>query len=153
MKMVTNKLALTAAVAALAFSAGTAANAAVTFSSTAFDAPVAPGETIVMDFDFPAAPGYSISGGAVTTGNIPNVAAAPAGDGTAYYYVTAEASPAELNSAKLLKSLSLYIGSIDDYNTIAFYNGATLVGSFSGIDFGPPRPPTAASISTSAATM
>lgn len=137
MKMVKTKLALGAAVAALALSAGSA-NAAITFSSVAFDGPLGLHEQIVADFDNPADAGYSVTGGAQTVGNIPNTAAAPSGDATAYYYVTAADSPAELNSTRLLESLSLYIGSIDNYNTISFYNGASFVQAFSGLDFGPP---------------
>lgn len=141
MKMVKSKLALSAAVAALALSA-TAANAAVTFTSTAFeiDPSVASGQTTVMTFDNPAAAGYTIIPGAtVTAGTTANEYAAPAGDATTYYYVQG-GGQAIFSSIKALTELSLYIGSLDNYNSIEFWSGGvggTSVGTWSGLDYAP----------------
>jgi hypothetical protein len=131
MKMVKTKLALGAAVAALALSAG-AANAAVTWTSTGLDAPLGAGETMVLDFDGTAAPGYILAGGAESSVSIPNVAAAPAGDATDFYYVIGGGS-ATLLTPVLLNTLSLYIGSLDDYNTISFRRGGVDLGTFNGL--------------------
>jgi hypothetical protein len=131
MKMVKNKLALGAAIAALALSGATAASAAVTWTSTAFDSAPGPGETMVLDFDGIAAPGYIIAGGAESSVSIPNVAAAPAGDATDFYYVIGGGTATLLTP--LLNSMSMYIGSLDDYNTITFKSGGATIGSFNGL--------------------
>lgn len=130
MKMVKTKLALGAAIAALALSAGSA-NAAVTWTSSAFDAPIAGNETMVVTFDAPNAPGYIIGGNGVGTGNLSPLAANPAGDLTQYGYVVGGGTATLLTP--LLNTLSLYIGSLDDYNTITFKSGGSVVGSFNGL--------------------
>ncbi|MCG2841912.1 PEPxxWA-CTERM sorting domain-containing protein [Sandaracinobacter sp. RS1-74] len=103
------------AVAALAVAGS--AHAAVSITSAAYDAALAPGEKLVVTFDAPAADGFSITGGHVRTGSASN-AAAPYGDTTAYMYVLGGQS-ATLTTP-LLKSFSIYIGSVDSYNHITF---------------------------------
>ena len=103
------------AVAALA-SAGSA-NAAVSITSAAYDAALAPGEQLVVTFDAPHAAGYDITGGATRIGTADD-AAAPFGDTTRFMYVLGGTS-ATLTTP-LLKSFSIYIGSVDSYNSITF---------------------------------
>lgn len=136
MKMVKSKLALGAAVAALAL-AGTVANAAVNASSpTPYDSAPGAGETMIMNFDDIMSPAYSIvPGDTVTAGTTVNEYAAPAGDGTTYYYV--QGGAAATLTGQQFNSMSLYIGSLDDYNSITFYYKGALVGSWSGADFAP----------------
>lgn len=130
MKMVKTKLALSAAVAALALSAGSA-NAAVTWTSVGFDAAPASNETMVVNFDDPNAAGYIIAGNGVAQGNQSPLAANPAGDLTKYGYVAAGGSATLLTP--LLNTLSIYIGSLDDFNQITFKAGGVTVGSFNGL--------------------
>ena len=103
------------AVAALA--AATSANAAVSITSAAYDAALAAGEQLVVTFDAPAAAGYSITGVNTQTGTTGS-AAAPFGDATVFGYVLGGGS-ATLTTP-LLKSFSMYIGSVDTYNSITF---------------------------------
>ncbi|QMW22129.1 PEPxxWA-CTERM sorting domain-containing protein [Sandaracinobacteroides saxicola] len=94
---------------------------AVTFITAAGapDPGPAMGQTIVVDFDNPNAPGYSFTGGLAITSGTTGSAAAPAGDMTSYGYVSSALTP---NSATLstpnLRSISFYWGSIDTYNSL-----------------------------------
>jgi hypothetical protein len=97
----------------------------------------APGQSLIADFDGYLAPGYTITGGEIAIGDTygcPNQCAAnPAGDDTQYLNVRPGIySLATLSSPAPLESFSLYWGSIDTYNWISFYSGATLIQSFSG---------------------
>lgn len=103
------------AVAALAMAGS--ANAAVSITSASYDGPIAAGEKLVVTFDAPNAAGYSITGGATRIGTADD-AAAPFGDDTRFMYVLGGTS-ATLTTP-LLKSFSLYIGSVDSYNSITF---------------------------------
>jgi hypothetical protein len=133
---------LKSALVAVALGASTlSASAAVNFTSpNPFDANgYGPGESLVWDFDSVADPSFSYFGG-VLPFSIPTVAAAPAGDATLYGF----ASPGfdstfQLNTGSL-SSLSFYLGSLDSYNTISFYSGATLIGSFTGSQLTIPNP-------------
>lgn len=125
MKMVKSKLALSAAVAALALSA-TAANAAVTFYGKGYNevspAALKANETMVLDFDLYNDATYT---GASTSGTIPDTAAPPAPGTTGEYgYVTLASSNANTGNTITLPysaySLSIYIGSIDPSNKITF---------------------------------
>ena len=126
------KFAAAAAVLALAGSA----HAAVTFTSTPFDAGVPAGRTLVDDFTAPIASGYSLTGGVVEQGTTPGYAAAPAGDTSNYLAVTKD-QYATLSSDRDLSALSVYIGSIDAYNYIAFAEGTKLVQLFTGAQLVP----------------
>jgi hypothetical protein len=98
------------------------ASANVTFTSTAYDAPPAPGQTLVEDFDHPIAAGYSMTwsnAGLFQGPLVPGIAAPPVGDNTQYLAVFTGGS-ATLTSPGVLSSLSVYLGSIDSYNTITF---------------------------------
>jgi hypothetical protein len=103
--------------AAAALAAAGSANAAVSITSAAYDAALAPGEQLVVTFDAPNAAGYTITGGATRIGSAGN-AAAPFGDATRFMYVLGGSS-ATLTTP-LLTSFSMYIGSVDTYNSITF---------------------------------
>jgi hypothetical protein len=130
------QLGLTAATLALM---ATSANAAVTLSgSTAFDAALAPGQTGVVTFDAPNAPGYNFSapiGGLLFLGSDGlhvGVAAPPFGDLGKYMALQTDQF-ATLNTP-ILKSLSLYIGSLDPTNEIIFKGAGGFSQSFLGSD-------------------
>ena len=91
--------------ATAAFALAGSANAAVSITSTAFDGPLAPGEQLVVTFDAPNAPGYSISGGATMIGSVSGVSAAPAGDATRYMYVLGGTSAIFRSTRPLLQVL------------------------------------------------
>jgi hypothetical protein len=72
----------------------------------------------------------------LVTGRIPNEAAPPAytattGDKSQYLAVLG-GDAATLALPSPTEAISLYIGSLDAYNSIAFFDGATQVGSFTG---------------------
>jgi hypothetical protein len=103
--------------AMFALFSASAANA-VTFTSVAGNAAPAPGESLVVSFDSPNAPGYQWTSGVLGTAiGSSNKAATPAGNTSRYGYVSSALSA---NNATLatpsLKSISLYWGSIDKYN-------------------------------------
>jgi hypothetical protein len=110
------------------------ANANVTFSSTDYDAPPASGQTMVEDFDHPIAVGYSMTwsnAGLFQGPLVPGIAAPPVGDNTQYLAVFTGGS-ATLTSPGILSSLSVYLGSIDSYNTITFGGEDGFSQSFTG---------------------
>ncbi len=128
-----------------------AANAAVSIVNVqgAPDPGLPAGSTLVANFNSVSdptppylAPGFSYSGTTFNTGTSSGVAAAPFGDSTQYAYVLGGAS-ATLTSPYDITRLSIYIGSVDDYNTLNFYgrNGA-LVGTLTGTDLMAPTTPT-----------
>ena len=110
------------------------AQAAVTFSSTAYDTGVPTGEMIVDDFDHPVAAAYTFTfrdGARTEDSSISGFAASPAGD-TSTYAVVPMNSYAYLKSTTDLNSASIYLGSIDTYNYIAFLDNDTPVAAFNG---------------------
>jgi hypothetical protein len=113
----------------------TAASAAVNFTSpNPFDTNgYGPGESLVWDFDSVANPSFSYFGG-VLPFSIPGIAAAPAGDATNYGFASPGFDSTFLVTSGNISSLSFYLGSLDEYNTISFFNGATLIDSFTGSD-------------------
>jgi len=130
------QLGLTAAAFALL---ATSANAAVTLDgSTAFDAALATGQTTVVNFDSPNAAGYTFAGSTAgliyngADGEHVNIAAPPFGD-TSLYMALQTDQVATLNTP-LLKSLSLYIGSLDPTNSITFKGLGGFSQTFLGAD-------------------
>lgn len=89
--------------------------------------------------------GYSFCSGdyIVRTGSTGGVAAAPfAATPAGEYYLSVPEHVAGLNSATLMLGASysyfgLFWGSIDNYNFLEFYDGATLIETFNGADFSP----------------
>lgn len=84
-----------------------------------------------IDFNNNTAPGFT--GGAIEQGTVSSNWAAPLDDTSRYYSVGPSTStPATLSLSGPQTYFGLYWGSIDSYNTISFYNGSTLVASFTG---------------------
>ncbi len=137
------KLSALAAAAALALTAGSAW-AGVTFISYGVALP--PGESLVTDFNSPLAAGYTMNGTAsLLTGTSGN-GAAPAYSATTSdpgQYLSVLGGKFETFTTPLVHDVSVYIGSLDNYNTITFtgpggsttYTGADLA-AFSGADNG-----------------
>lgn len=131
-----SKMALVA-VALSAFTTG--ASAAVNFTSPyEYDTHgYGPGESLVWDFDTVFNSNFSYTG-MVYSGPVPNIAAPPAGDTTKFGAAEPASYALPFADAEFkilsgqLTSLSFYLGSLDDYNTISFFNGTTLVDSFTG---------------------
>ena len=107
----------------LAFAAllGATAASAVTVTSL----PGAPdpgpfaGQSLVVTFDAPNAAGYSFNAGINTATTTTSAAAAPAGDATTFGYVSSASTPSFTTlSTPNLKSISVYWGSIDTYNSV-----------------------------------
>ena len=110
-----------AAAALLALSAS-AANAGVIYSWHPFDAAIAPGEILVQDFDHPIASGYTMtwSGAGLYQGPlVSGIAAPPQGDDTKYLSILTGGS-ATLTAPGIMHSMSVYIGSLDEFNSITF---------------------------------
>jgi hypothetical protein len=127
------------AVALSAFT--TAASAAVNFTSpNPYDTNgLGAGESIVWDFDAIANPNFSYTGSVFAVSN-PTVAAAPAGDATAFGAAEVGKDAEFSILTGQITSLSFYLGSLDDYNTITFFSGATQIGQFTGNDLTIPDP-------------
>lgn len=133
------------AVALSAFT--TAASAAVNFTTPfPYDTNgYGPGESLVWDFDSVANPNFSYVGNVYAVSN-PTLAAAPANDLTAFGAAQPASASQPFTNAEFsiltgqLTSLSFYLGSLDDYNTISFYSGATLIDSFTGDQLTIPDP-------------
>ena len=113
----------------------TSAHAAVVIpppTSNPFDVlPPAAGEVLVNNFDGTTNPLFTFSGGTIQTGNVANISAAPAGDLT--HYEAAQFHNSFVIDGPVLKSLSLYIGSLDAYNTITFNGAGGFTQSFTGL--------------------
>lgn len=124
------KLAL---VAAASFGLAGAATAATTISqsTTGPDAGPYAGEVLISNFDTTA--GLTLNNASIRSDSVSGVSAAPFGDATSYLSVLGGGS-ATLDLGGAFKSLSFYWGSIDKYNTVEFYNGTSLLGSFTGDD-------------------
>ncbi len=123
----------TAAALMVAFAAP--ANAGViSYSSIAFDGPMAADEIMVQNFDAPLAAGYTMSwsnAGIYQGPLVPGIAAPPAGDATKYLSVYT-GGLATLNAPGTMKSMSIYIGSLDTYNMITFKGANGFSQSYSG---------------------
>ncbi|HET7084620.1 MAG TPA: PEP-CTERM sorting domain-containing protein [Rhizomicrobium sp.] len=135
-----SKLLSTIAAAALLMAGASSAQAGVVFSSVAFDAAPAPGETMVMDFDNPIAAGYSMTwsnAGLFQGPLVPGIAAPPVGDASTYLSVFT-GGIATLNAPGTLKSLSVYLGSIDSYNLITFNGKNGFSQSYTGTQLNTP---------------
>lgn len=90
---------------------------------------------MVVDFNSGAAPAFYSGAGGVVSGSVSGQYAAPAGDSTDYLTVA-------LNSPSGLETIlpgaynyfGLYWGSMDNYNTLSFYDAGSLVASVTGAD-------------------
>lgn len=113
---------------ALAFAASAQA---LTITSSPLDVAPAPGEKVVFDFNGGApVPGNTYTGGQIFTSSVDGVAAAPSGDTTPFLAVLA-GQTATFSFATAVKSFSVYIGSVDAYNSLQFTGPGYDSGVFS----------------------
>ncbi len=120
--------------AALACSAAASAAVSVVSFPGAPDPGALGSQKLVVTFDAPNAAGYTFGPGIHTAPGTSTGAAAPAGDTTAYGYVSSAFNP---SSATLttpdLRSISFYWGSIDAYNSVDVLGaGGTVLKSIGG---------------------
>lgn len=100
-----------------------------------------PADAVMEDFTSytPATPiGTFTPGIGIATTDLPNQHVFPFSvDTGTYAYVSAGESPVTLHLTGDMKYFGMLWGTVDSYNTIAFYtdDGATLVASFTGSDF------------------
>lgn len=130
----------TAIAMALAFTGAAAQAAVITFDSEAaldgsvLTSPVS-GATII-DFNSGAMPANYSGAGGVVSGSVSGQYAAPAGNTTHYLSVAIGSATGshEIDAGGDYNYFGLYWGSIDDYNTLQFYNGLDLVLELTGAD-------------------
>ena len=89
----------------------------------------------VVDFNSGMPAGY-VGDGLVVSGSVVNRYAAPVGDSTSYLSVPNPVSSGSLTATPggSYNYFGLYWGSIDNYNTLEFYNGGNLVASVNGVN-------------------
>ena len=133
------QLGLTAATVALM---ATSANAAVTLDGSLPGYHVAPfgaGESLVVGFGAPNAPGYTFAADPTpyiyltADGLHPGIAAVPFGDDSGHY-MAIQSTQSETLNTPVLRSLSLFIGSLDPSNKITFNGIGGFTQSFLGSD-------------------
>lgn len=110
----------------------------ISFSAEGVTNTAVAGATTVT-FDAGNCAGYASCGGDLVfaTGSASGLYAAPAGDTTGYVSVpnpSASTLTATFNLGTTADYFGLFWGSIDSYNSIAFYLNNVLVASFSGTD-------------------
>lgn len=90
----------------------------------------------VLNFNSGAMPAGYAGAGQVVLGSASGLYATPAGDATRYLSVPNPASSGSLTASltSTYNYFGLYWGSMDDYNTIEFWNGSQLVASVNGKD-------------------
>ncbi len=143
MKYLTSAAISAVSVFSIALVAGSASAANITA--------VLGGSTVtgLSEFNDTTAPNYSFdvantlsASPNIRIGSVTNVNAAPLSDGSNYMVVqptgvgnvgTLTTGPVYFTSASLLDTFSIYWGSADASNQVDFYNGATLVESFTGL--------------------
>lgn len=103
---------------------------------------LAPGETLVVTFDAPPVPGFTVSGNAGiydgAAGLIPGVARPLPGNTTLYMSVRRSPLETAVIDTPLLRSLSFDVGSLDPTNLVRFFGPSGLVASFSGAELALP---------------
>jgi hypothetical protein len=89
----------------------------------------------VVDFDS-GMPGNYTGQGSVISGSISGQTAAPAGDATPYLTVAYPAATGTMLATlgASYNYFGLYWGSIDDYNTLKFYDGGDLIATINRAD-------------------
>lgn len=123
-----------AAAAALGFLA-LPAGAATSVTFVGYQFSLNPGEFLVTDFDAPIAPGFTLSGtGSIMTGNNASGAAPATSPTTAdtTQFLSVLGNSFSLVSGPALRQVSLYIGSLDTYNTVSFTGAGGFSQSFTG---------------------
>lgn len=152
--MVDMRMKLLSTVAALAavMAIGTSANAAITVSNGPYqtysqDVLTFAQANVLCDFEGPNCisgfnftfAGGTAPGSGIFSGTTFGISAAPPGDGTSYAAVLGPNGVGTLTFAALLPGISFFMGSPDQYNSITFLQGNTILASFNGDQFtGPP---------------
>lgn len=116
---------------------GSTAFATVSFSSKSYGLNAPDHTNIIIDFENKMPTGFSLTGGRVR--NVTDdVGAEPAGDAS-YYLAANPDDPAMLLSTSGFRTISLYWGSMDDYNSITLLdkNGKS-IKSFTGLQISSP---------------
>lgn len=113
------------------------AQASTTISFTGYGVALPGGETLVTDFSNPASlpSGYSLSGdGTFMTGSDSSGAAPAFSDSTrdAGQYLSVQGGEYEILSTPALNEISMYVGSLDAYNTVTFTFADGGTQSFTG---------------------
>ncbi len=121
----------TVLIAALTVAGIATANASYITTFTAGQTTTVAGAT-VFDFDSGLSSGYT--GGQRFVNSVSGISAAPAGDNTPYYSVAYSTGTFAANGGASYNYFGLYWGSIDNYNTLSFYSGDTLLASITGSD-------------------
>jgi hypothetical protein len=96
---------------------------------------------VTIDFDSAPPAGWSYSGGALFTTSIGGITAVPPGSTGNFWSVGPSGDQDGPGVVTLVGGASYYgflWGSPDGYNTVSFYDGATLLGSFTGAAVYPP---------------
>ena len=132
--MLTRKSILAAALLVAGTGAAQAGVISTTFSS---GTTTEVANAMTYDFNVGLPIGY-YGAGAVLTGSISGISAQPAGDNTPFLSV---AYPNQSGTETYVASpghtynyFGLYWGSMDDYNSLSFYNGNQLIGTVTGSD-------------------
>ncbi|WP_448581295.1 Npun_F0296 family exosortase-dependent surface protein [Thermaurantiacus sp.] len=103
---------------------------------------LAPGEVLVVTFDAPAAPGFTVSGNAGiysgAGGLIPGIARPLPGNKSLYMSVRRNPLEQAIVDTPLLRSLSFDLGSLDPTNRVQFFGPSGLVASFTGSQLAAP---------------
>jgi hypothetical protein len=90
----------------------------------------------ILDFNTDVLPsGVTLTAAAsnLVTGSLPGVYAAPPGDTSRYLTVSpASGTHVSITLATAANYIGFYAGSLDDFNLIQFFNGSTLVSSYTG---------------------
>jgi len=122
------------ATAAFLMASASVANAGVMYSWHPFDAAIAPGEVMVQDFDHPLAAGYTMtwSGAGIYQGPLVSGIAAPPVNDTTKYLSVLTGGIATLTAPGIMHSMSVYIGSLDEFNSITFKGANGFTQTFSG---------------------
>jgi hypothetical protein len=76
--------------------------------------------------------GATYTGGVIVTGNVPRQYASPLNNNTNYIKVGSSAETLRINLPGLGDYFGAFMGSLDSYNGIAFFNGETQVATFTG---------------------
>jgi PEP-CTERM motif len=127
MKLITKSV----SIAALTVAGIATANAGYIATFTAGQTTTVAGAT-VLDFDSGLSSSYT--GGQRFVNSVSGISAAPAGDNTPYYSVAYSTGTFAANVGDSYNYFGLYWGSIDNYNTLSFYSGDTLLASITGSD-------------------
>ena len=139
-----NRKMLLAAAALLAGVAGSAnAQTFITTPGSAASFAPTPGDVNTFDTSSPLAPGFTLTGSgfSLVTGDTATSAEPAFSDGSQYLSVAAGGTATLANLAMGYQSVSIFLGSIDSYNSVDLLDSlGNVIGSFAGFQFTAPDP-------------